>query len=41
MALLEDEIDDWDEMTEEERERVREMLRDLGLKETEDADEYE
>jgi len=41
MTLLEEEIDDWDEMTEEERDRIRTMLRDLGLEETDDPDVYE
>lgn len=38
---LDEEIDGWDEMTEEERERVRAMLRDLGLDETYDPDLFE
>ena len=41
MTVLEDEVDDWDEMTDEERERLRGMLRDLGLEETDDPDVFE
>ena len=41
MTVLEDDIDDWDEMTDEERERLREMLLDLGLEETDDPDVFE
>jgi hypothetical protein len=41
MTLLDEEIEGWDEMTETERNRIRAMLRDLGLDETDDADEYE
>jgi hypothetical protein len=39
--VLEDEIDDWDELTEEERDRVRAMLLDLGFEETDEPDVYE
>ena len=39
--MLEDEVDDWDEMTDEERERLRQMLLDLGLEETDDPDVFE
>ncbi len=41
MTVLEDEIDDWGEMTEEERDRLRAMLLDLGLAETDDPDVFE
>ena len=41
MTLLEEEVDGWDEMTEPERERIRAVLRDLGLEETDDPDEFE
>jgi len=39
--MLEEEIDGWSEMTDEERECVRAMLRDLGFEETEDPDVFE
>lgn len=41
MTVLEDEIDDWGEMTNEERDRLRAMLLDLGLDETDDPDVFE
>jgi hypothetical protein len=41
MAQLEEEIDDWEELSEEERERLRALVRDLGLEETDDPDVFE
>jgi hypothetical protein len=41
MTVLEDEVDDWDQMTDEERERLRRLLLDLGLEETDDPDVLE
>jgi hypothetical protein len=43
MAALGDELDDWDEFDEEERERLRALLVDLGLEldSPEDPDEFE
>ncbi len=41
MTLLGEDFEDWDNMTDEERERVRAMLRDLGLEDTEDPDAFE
>ena len=31
MGTLDEEIDGWDELDEDERERIRALLRDLGL----------
>lgn len=39
--VLDEEIDGWEEMTEQERERVRAVLRDLGLDETDEPDVFE
>ena len=41
METLDEELDGWEEMTDQERERVRAMLRDLGLEETDDPDAFE
>lgn len=41
MSMLEDEIDDWDDLTEEERQAIRALVRDLGGESTDDPDEYE
>jgi hypothetical protein len=41
MTVLDDEIDDWDEMTDDERDRLRAMLIDLGLAETDDPNVLE
>ena len=41
VMLLDEELDGWEEMSEDERQRLRALLRDLGLEETEDPDEFE
>lgn len=43
MAALADELEDWDDLDDEERERLRALLIDLGLNldSPEDPDEFE
>lgn len=41
VTMLEDDLDDWDDLTEEERQAIRGLVRDLGGEPTDDPDEYE
>jgi hypothetical protein len=41
MTTLEEDIDGWDELPDDERERLRALCRDLGLEETDDPDVFE
>ena len=41
MTMLDEDLSDWNDLTEEEREAIRALVLDLGGEPTDDPDEYE